>query len=125
MSLVIVVVQVFLECPLADDSSGFPYSVVVVAPSILVHPEAFVGKLLVVLLAPPRSSILLVLRSVLLLKMGLILSSRSATHLLVVLAEAVEASFVLVPVPKDPGDVTDLVPASLVVAHMLAVAAQA
>ena len=121
----IVVVQVFLGCPLADDSSGLPCSVVVAAPSALVHPEAFVGKLLVVPLAPPRSSILLVLRSVLLLKMGLILSSRSATHLLVVLAEAVEASAVFVPVPRDPDDVTDLVQASLVVAHMLAVAVQA
>ena len=69
----IVVVQVFLGCPLADDSSGLPYSVVVAAPSALVHPEAFVGKLLVVPLAPPRSSILLVLRSVPMLKMGLIL----------------------------------------------------
>ena len=52
MSLVIVVVRVFLECPLVDDSSGFPYSVVVVAPSILVYLEAFVGKLLIVLLVP-------------------------------------------------------------------------
>ena len=125
MSLVIVVVQVVLECPLVDDNSGFPYSVVVVAPSTLVYLEAFVGKLLVVLLVPLRSSILSVLRSVLLLKMELRLSSKFATSLLVVLPEAVEASFVLVPVPRDPDDVMDLVLVSLVVAHMLAVAVQA
>ena len=125
MSLVIVVVRVFLECLLADDSSGFPYSVVVVAPSTLVYLEAFVGKLLIVLLVPPRSSNLLVPHSVLLLKMELILSSKSATCLLVVLPEAVEASFGLVPVSRDPDGVMDLVLVSLVVAHMLVVAVQA
>ena len=114
-----------LECPLVDDNSGFPYSVVVVAPSALVYLEAFAGKLLVVLLVLPRSNILSMLHSVLLWKMTLRLSSMFATGLLVVLPEAVEASFVLVPVPRDPDDVMDLVLVSLVVAHMLAVAVQA
>ena len=121
----IVVVQVFLGCPLADDSSGLPYSVVVAAPSALVHLEAVVNMLLVEPLAQSRSSLLAVLRSVLMLKTGLILSSRSATHLLLVLAEAVEVSAEVVPVPRDPDDVTDLVQESLVVAHMLVVAVQA
>ena len=117
--------QELLGCPLVDSRSGHPYSVVVVAPSVLVHLEAVVNMLLVEPLAQSRSSLLAVLRSVLMLKTGLILSSRSATHLLLVLAEAVEVSAEFVPVPRDPDDVTDLVQESLVEAHRLAVAAQA
>ena len=78
-----------------------------------------------VLLARHHSNILLVLRSVPTLKTGLILSSRPATCLLMVLAEAVEVSAVVVSAPKDPDGVMDLVQVFLVVAHMPAAAVQA
>ena len=115
------------EYPLVVDNSGFPYSVVAVAPLASIYLEAFAGKwnLSVVLLVPPRSSILSILHSILLLRMVLRLSCMFAIGLLVVLLEAIKASSVLVHVPTDPVDVMDLVLVSLVVAHMLVVAVQA
>ena len=77
------------------------------------------------LLVLPRLNILSILHLVLLWKMALKLSCMFAMGLLVVIPEAIEASFVLVHVPRDPDDVMDLFLVSLVVAHMLAVAVQA
>ena len=115
------------EYPLVVDNSGFPYSVVAVAPLASVYLEAFAGKwnLFVVLLVLPRSNILSILHSVLLWKMALRLSCMFAIGLLVVPLEAIDASSVLVFVPMDPVGVMDLVLVSLVVAHMLVVAVQA